>query len=73
VQAGCLMSYGPDLPDLARRAAYFMDKLFRGAAPADLQVEQPMQVEFTISVSTAKALGLTIPPSLLLRANQVIE
>jgi hypothetical protein len=73
VQAGCLMSYGPDLPDLARRAAYFMDKLFSGAAPADLQVEQPTKCELVINLKTAKALGLTIPPSLLLRANQVIE
>ena len=73
VQAGCLMSYGPDLPYLAQRAAYFMDKLFRGVEPGDLPVEQPTKCELVINLKTAKTLGLTIPPSLLLRADQVIE
>jgi putative ABC transport system substrate-binding protein len=73
VEAGGLISYGPDLPDLARRAAYLMDKLLRGAKPADLPVEQPTKLKLTINLKTAKALGLTIPPSLLLRADQVLE
>ena len=73
VEAGCLMSYGPDLADLARRAAYIMDKLLWGAKPADLPVDHPTKFKLTINRKTAKVLGLTIPPSLLRRANQVIE
>jgi putative ABC transport system substrate-binding protein len=67
------MSYGPDILSLYRRAAYYVDNVLRGAKPADLPVEQPTMFEFVINMRTGKALGLTIPPSLRLRADQVIE
>lgn len=72
VDAGGLMSYAPRMPDLQRRAATYVVKILKGAKPADLSVEQPTKVELVINLTTAQALGLTIPPSLLFQADEVL-
>jgi len=73
VEAGGLISYAPDIPDVFRRAATYVDKILKGAKPAEMPVEQPTKLLLVINLKSAKALGLTIPPSLLLRADQVME
>jgi putative ABC transport system substrate-binding protein len=71
--AGFLFGFGPNLREQYRRAAYFVDRILKGAAPADLPVEQPTRFELVINLKTAKALGMPIPPSVLLQADRVIE
>jgi putative ABC transport system substrate-binding protein len=73
VEAGCLMSYGPNLPDLYRRAAEFADKILRGTRPSDIPVEQPTKFDLVLNLTTAKALGLVVPSTLLVIAEEVIE
>jgi len=72
-KAGLLLSYGPDLKDLFRRSAVFVDKIFNGAKPADLPIEQPIKYELVINLKTANSLGLSLPPAFLARADEVIE
>ena len=73
VEAGGLISYAVNIPDLSRQAARYVDRILKGSKPAELSLEEPTRYELTINLSAAKALGLTIPPSVLVRADKVIK
>jgi putative ABC transport system substrate-binding protein len=73
IEAGCSMSYGPNLTEFYRHAAYFVDRILKGAKPADLPVERPRKYELIINLKAAKQIGLTIPPNVLARADKVIK
>ena len=73
VEAGGLMVYGPSLPDLHRRAATYVDKILKGAKPADLPVEQPMTFDFVVNLNTAQALGITFPNEIMLQVTEVLQ
>ena len=73
VRVGGLLSYGPNVPAIFRRSGVYIDKILKGAKPGDLPVEQPSLLRFFVNLKTAKTLGLTIPPTLLVRADEVIE
>jgi ABC-type uncharacterized transport system substrate-binding protein len=72
-RSGAICTYGPRLTESYRRLAYFIDRILKGAKPAELPIERPTKFEFVVNLSTAKSVGLTIPPSLLVRADEVIE
>jgi putative ABC transport system substrate-binding protein len=71
--SGCLLGYGPDRPELRRRMAHYVAQIFHGTAPGDLPIEQPTHFDFAINLKTAQTLGLTVPPSILARADEVLE
>ena len=73
VDAGGLISYGPNVPELFRRAATYVDKILKGANPADLPVEQPTRFDFVVNLTTAQNLGLTVPQEVLMQATEVIQ